>query len=88
MSPAEPPRARPPEQPARNRPIVCGGMHKGFLRETPVSSGAEFARLQFRHDLFILIRRDQHGYILKILGGGANHCRSADIDVLDELFAA
>ena len=34
-----------------------------------------------------LIGRDDHRDILIVLGGGADHRGSADVDVLDQLFA-
>ena len=67
--------------------IVGGGGGEGFLRQSPLGFERERAAGagEFFGDGRIVGRRRDDGDIVKILGGGADHGGSADVDVLDQL---
>ena len=67
--------------------IVIGGGAEDFSGEAPLRIEREFAarRAQLFEDGGVILRRGDHGDVLVVLGGGAQHGGSADIDVLDEL---
>ena len=44
------------------------------------------ASRHFTDDRCVLVWGNDDGHILPILGGGANHCGPADVDILDQFF--
>ena len=69
----------------RDRGIVgrCGG--ESFLREPPFRFARERSgRGKLVGDRVVVRGRSHDSDIVKILGGGADHRRSADVDVLDQ----
>ncbi len=71
-----------------DRGIVGSGGGEGFLRQPPFGFERECAVVagEFFGDGWVVGRGGDHGDIVKILGGGADHGGSADVDVLDQLF--
>ena len=66
--------------------LVVGGVHEGLRHELPVELVGDLALvLQLRDDVGVLPRVRDHRYGLVVLGGGADHAGSADVDVLDDL---
>src|SRR5579872_753606 len=66
--------------------IVSGGGREGFLREVPLGCQRERAAfaLEFVGDGLVVGGGRYDGDVVKILGGGADHGRAADVDVLDQ----
>ena len=68
--------------------IVGRGGGESFLRQAPLGGRGKFSA-GFRHlfgDRVVVGGRSDDRHILKILGGGADHRRPADVDVLDQFF--
>ena len=72
-------------EPVRDRGIVSRGPRIGLRRQF-------FPQLQRNHAavarhlaeyFFVVGRIDNHGHVHVVFGGGADHCRAADVDVLD-----
>ena len=67
--------------------VVGGGHGKGLLREPPAGLARKAAgvRGQLLGDGRVVGDGGDDGHVFKVLGGGADHRRPADVDVLDDL---
>ncbi len=73
-------------QTQRDRAIVrCRG-RESLLGQTPVRIRGERSGTQFVEQCRVIARRSDHRDVLPVLGGGADHRRPADVDILDQLF--
>ena len=74
-------------EPVRDRGIVSRGPRIGLRRQFfPQLQGnhAAVAR-HFAEHFFVVGRIDNHSHVHVVFGGGADHCRAADVDVLDAI---
>src|SRR5208282_6433731 len=71
----------------RDRGVIGGGCCEGFLRQPPLGGERECAAGagEFFGNRLVVSRRSDDGDVVKILGGGADHGGSADVDVLNQL---
>ena len=72
-------------EPVGDRGVVGGGARIGLGGEAlaQIERGRAVVRLQFVEQRGVIGRLDDHRDIVMVLGGGADHRRSADIDILD-----
>ena len=68
-------------------PVVSGSAGKGFPHQPPVGIERKVALglLQFPEHARVVGRGHDHRDILIILGGGADHRGTADVDLLDQM---
>ena len=73
-------------EPAADRGVVTGGLGERLVGQPVPGRGRELgaaALLQLGADRVVGLGLDDHRDALMVLGGGADHRRAADVDVLD-----
>ena len=77
-------------KPGRNRSIVGGGAGKGLLGKALSSRRSErtVAGLELGEDGSVISHIHHHSHVGVVLRGGANHGRTADIDVFHRIVIA
>ena len=67
--------------------IVGGGGGEGLLGEPPAGGTGEAAVVldELGGESCVVRYGGHDGYVFEVLGGGANHGRAADVDVLDDV---
>ena len=72
----------------RNGAVVTRGVLKGFAAETKMRRWREGASVFFELGKYgaVVLGIDNHADLGMILRRGANHARTADVDVFDDLF--
>ena len=69
--------------PVRDRRIVDGGPCERLLRKAPAEGEDGAAGRHGREDLRIVVGIDHNRDVGMVLGGAADHCRAADVNILD-----
>ena len=74
-------------EPAADRGVVAGGLGEGLVRQPVPGGGRDLTAglLELGADRVVGLRLDDDGDALVVLGGGADHRRPADVDVLDRV---
>ena len=74
-------------EPARDRRVVARGVGEGVGREALARAEGDLALelAQLLQHPVVALGLDHHGGERVVLGGGADHRRAADVDVLDDL---
>ena len=74
-------------EPVGDRRVIGGGARVGFRREllAQLKRGHAVMQSELGQHLFVVGRLHHHGHVAMVFGGGADHGRAADVDVLDAI---